>query len=210
MKRGGPAGHAQGSPLKEYLAITGVFIEIGAVIFGGGYTMMPVLERELIRKRGWITMDEVMDYFTIGQITPGIIAVNVATFVGYKRKGVIGGIVATIGLILPGVCLMLLISLFIRRFAEYPVVAHAFTGIRVAVGALILDTVLKLFKGVFKNYKSILICAAAFTLSVVFSLSPVYIVLAAGLAGFLLFPVRRKKTAREGPDSGAKNGGGPQ
>ena len=176
--------------MSEYLEILRAFIVIGATTFGGGYAMMPALERELIQKRGWISADEVMDYFTIAQITPGIIAVNVATFVGCKRRGAAGGIIATIGLILPGVCLMILIALCIKRFAEYPVVRHAFTGIRVAVCALILDTALKLFKGVFKNRRSILIFIAAFALSAVWSLSPAYIILGAGAAGFLLFPAK--------------------
>jgi chromate transporter len=154
--------------------------------------MLPVLERELIKKRGWISMDEVMDYYTIAQITPGIIAVNVATFVGCKRKGPAGGILATAGLVLPGISLMILVSFFIQRFAAYPVVRHAFAGIRIAVCALILDTALKLFKGFFKNIKSIIISVIAFSLSAVFSLSPVYIILGAGLAGFLLFPQRKE------------------
>jgi chromate transporter len=168
-------------------------VVIGATTFGGGYAMLPVLDRELIKKRGWVTMDEVMDYYTIAQITPGIIAVNVATFVGYKRKGVPGGIIATIGFVLPGISLMLLISLFITRFAEYRVVQHAFAGIRIAVCALILDTVLKLGKGFFKNYKSIAIFVIAFALSAVFSVSPVYIILGAGLAGFLFFSPKQEK-----------------
>jgi chromate transporter len=180
--------------VKDYFDLLRAFVVIGATTFGGGYAILPVLDRELIKKRGWITMDEVMDYFTIAQITPGIIAVNIATFVGYRRKGVAGGITATIGLVLPGVSLMLLISLFIQRFAEYKVVQRAFTGIRIAVCALILDTVLKLVKGFFKNYKSILIFVIAFALSVLFSVSPVYIILGAGLAGFLLFsPHSRNK-----------------
>lgn len=196
--------------MKECLSVLRAFIVIGASVFGGGYAMMPALERELIKKRGWVNMDELLDYFTIAQITPGIIAVNVATFVGYKRKGIAGGIIATIGLILPGVCLMLLISLFIRRFAEYPAVRRAFTGIRIAVGALVLDTALKLFRGVFKNYKAVIICAAAFALSAVLSLSPVYIILGAGMAGFLFFPARPGKTAGKGggPHADAKDGEG--
>jgi chromate transporter len=174
--------------LKELLDLFWTFIVIGATTFGGGYSMIPVLERELIKKRGWINMDEVIDYFTISQITPGVIAINVSTFVGYKRKGLAGGIAATIGFMLPGVCIMVLISLFIRRFAEYALVRRAFTGIRVAVGSLILNTVLRLVKGFFKNFKTVIIFIAAFALSAVFSASPVLIILGAGLAGFFLFP----------------------
>ena len=173
--------------MRELLELFRAFIVIGATTFGGGYAIVPVLERELIKKRGWITMDEVLDFFTLAQITPGVIAVNIATFVGCKRKSFIGGAIATTGFVLPGVCLMLIISLFVRRFAEYPLVQHALAGIRLAVCALILDTTIKLFKGFFKNYKSIIISIIAFVLSAVFSVSPMYIILGAGLAGFALF-----------------------
>jgi chromate transporter len=186
--------------MKDLLELLWAFIVVGVTTFGGGYAMVPVLERELIKKRGWVTMDEVMDYFTIAQITPGIIAVNTATFVGFKRKGIAGGIAATVGLILPGVTLMVIIALFIQRFAEYEAVQHAFAGIRIAVGALILDTLVKLFKGVFKNYKAVIIFALAAALSALFSVSPVYIIAGAGLAGFLLFSPKHKNngTAGEG------------
>jgi chromate transporter len=155
--------------------------------FGGGYAMVPVVERELINRKGWTTLDEVMEYYTIAQITPGIIAVNLSTFIGYKRKGPLGGLVGTIGFLLPGLACMIIISLFIRRFTEYPAVQHAFTGIRVAVGALILDTVFKLFKGVFRDKGAIVIFILSLTLEVVLSASPALIILGAGLAGFLLY-----------------------
>ena len=173
--------------MKEFLEIFWAFFIIGSSTFGGGYAMIPVLERELIKKRGWINIDEVMEYFTIAQITPGIIAVNVATFVGCKRKGLFGGIIATIALILPGISLMLIISLFISRFTEYTIVQHAFNGIRIAVAALILDTLIKLFKGLFKDFRPIIIFIIALVLSLVFSISPVLIILGAGIAGFLLY-----------------------
>jgi chromate transporter len=170
-----------------------LFIIIGAGAFGGGYSMLPILERELIKKRGWITMDEVMDYYSLAQITPGVIAVNVSTFVGYKRKGIAGGIVATIGFIVPGVSLMIAASLFISHFAEYELVRNAFFGIRIAVGALILAALIKLVKGSFANIKTTILFIIAFVLSAVFSASPVLIILGAGLAGFFLFPVWRNK-----------------
>jgi len=176
----------------EYLELLWAFIVVGATTFGGGYAAVPVLEREMIKKRGWLTMDEVLDYYTIAQITPGIILINIATFVGCKRKGVPGGIIATISLVLPGLCLMLLISLFIKRFAEYPVVRHAFSGIRLAVCAIILDTTVKLFRGFWKDYKAMIISIVVFVLSAVFSVSPVFIIPVAGLAGFLLYSPRGK------------------
>jgi chromate transporter len=178
--------------VREYLELFWAFNVVGCTTFGGGYAAVPVLEREMIKKRGWLSMDEVLDFYTIAQITPGIILVNIATFVGCKRKGILGGIISTIGLVFPGLCLMLLISLFIRRFAEYPVVQRAFSGIRLAVCALILDTAVKLFKGFWKDYKAMIISIAAFVLSAIFSVSPVYIIPVAGLAGFLLFSPKGK------------------
>jgi chromate transporter len=173
--------------VKGFIDLFLVFVKMGISTFGGGYAMMPVLDRELIKKRQWCTMDEIMDYYTIAQITPGIIAVNVSTFIGYKRKGFFGGIIATVGFVFPGVLIMILISAFIKRFAEYEAVQHAFVGIRVAVGALILDTVLKLFKGVFKDAKAIVIFIIAFVLSAILSASPALIIAGAGAAGFCLY-----------------------
>jgi chromate transporter len=178
--------------VREYLELFWAFIVIGGSAFGGGYAVVPVLEREMIKKRGWLTMDEILDFYTIAQITPGIILINIATFVGYKRRGIPGGIIATIAIALPGVCLMLLISLFIRRFAEYPAVQHAFSGIRLAVCSLILDTTIKLFKGFWKDHKAMIISIIAFVLSAIFSVSPVYVIPVAGLAGFLLFSPKNK------------------
>jgi chromate transporter len=173
--------------VKAYLELILVFLKMGCTTFGGGYAMLPVLERELIKKRGWITMEEVMDYYTIAQITPGIIAVNVSTFVGYKQKGPLGGILATLCFVLPGVALISVIAIFMRNFADHPVVQHAFTGVRVAVGALVLNTVLKLLKGVFKDSKATVIFLAAFVLSAAISASPVLLIAAAGIAGFFLY-----------------------
>jgi chromate transporter len=200
--------------LKTYLELVWTFIKIGASTFGGGYAMIPVLERELIKGKGWISLDEVMDYYTIAQVTPGIIAINVSTFVGYKMKGFIGGIVATVSFIIPGVLLMIIISAFIRRFAGYVLVQHAFAGIRVAVGALILDTVIKLFKGVFRDIKGVAIFVAALALSAALNVSPVYIVAGAGLAGFFLYPRKAapettpKAAPKGGQDKAAKDGKG--
>ncbi|MDR1143384.1 MAG: chromate transporter [Spirochaetaceae bacterium] len=178
--------------MAEWIDLIWTFIKIGASTFGGGYAMVPVLERELIRGKGWITMDEVMDYYTIAQVTPGIIAVNISTFVGWKRKGWRGGILATAGFILPGVILMTAVSLFISRFAEYPAVQHAFAGIRIAVGALILDTIRKLVKGFYRNAPSTAVFIIAFGVSVLAGVSPVYVIIAAGLLGWLLYRFRRK------------------
>jgi chromate transporter len=179
--------------VKDYLDLFLTFLKLGCVTFGGGYAMVPVVDRELIKKRAWTTMDEVMDYYTIAQITPGIIAVNLSTFVGYKRKGPLGGVLATVGFVLPGVTLITIIALFLTNFADIPAVQHAFTGIRVAVGALILDTVIKLVKGVFKDIKAVVIYVIAFALSAIWSASPVLLVVAAGIAGLFLYPPKKRE-----------------
>lgn len=181
--------------MKEYLELFLTFLKMGCITFGGGYAMVPIVERELIKKKGWVAMDEVMDYYTIAQITPGIIAVNLSTFIGYKRKGPLGGILATVGFVLPGVILIITAAFFISSVEEYPVVIHAFTGIRIAVGALILDTVVKMVKGIFKDWKALVVYIAAFVLSVVWGVSPMFIVLGAGLLGLFIFrPGAEKKT----------------
>jgi chromate transporter len=179
--------------MREYADLVWTFIKIGSVTFGGGYAMLPILQRELAEKRGWVSLDELADYFAIGQCTPGIIAVNVSTFIGYKRKGIPGAVAATLGFTLPSLVIITLIAFSLERFSEYPPVRHAFAGIRVAVGALILDAVIKLYKGAVKDRAGVAICAAAFLLSVLLKASPVLIVLSAGLAGFLLYRPRPPK-----------------
>lgn len=200
--------------MREYLDIFVTFMKMGIMTFGGGYAMIPVVERELIKKKGWIPMEEVMDYYTVSQIIPGIIAVNLSTFVGFKRKGIAGGIIAPIGFILPGVTIILLLAIFISNFADIPAVQHAFAGIRIAVGALILDTVLKLVKGVLKDAKALVIYIVVFLLSALpkgllplpaFFRSPVFLVLASGIAGFIIY--RQKKTPPPAPSAGNAEGG---
>lgn len=190
--------------VKEYFDLLLTFLKLGFLTFGGGYAMIPVVERELINKKGWTDMDEVMNYYTIAQITPGIIAVNLSTFIGYKRKGPLGGVLATIGFILPGAVFVLIIAFFLTNFADLPAVKHAFTGIRVAVAALILDTVIKMVKGVFKNRKALVIYLIAFVLSVGwkgFSVSPLWLVLASGAAGLLVFrPAKPRDDSKSGGD----------
>ena len=125
--------------MKELLELYWTFVRIGLVTFGGGYAMLPILERELVDKRHWTTMDELRDYFSIGQCTPGIIAMNVSTFIGEKRKGVKGAVAASVGFLTGPVILILIIAMFISNFAHLEVVQHAFAGIRVCVCVLILQ-----------------------------------------------------------------------
>lgn len=162
------------------------FAKIGAFTFGGGYAMLPMLQREIVEKNKWATEDELLNYFAVGQCTPGIIAVNTATFVGYKEKGISGSIFATLGVIFPSVVIITLISAFIQNFLDYKIVQHAMAGIRVCVFVLIMSSVLKLLKKSVKDIPSILIFSAVLLLSVFTDISSPVFVVAAGIVGLFL------------------------
>ena len=163
-----------------------VFFRMGAVTFGGGYAMLPILRREVVEGKGWCTDEELTDYYAIGQCTPGIIAVNTATFIGFKQRGVLGGIVATFALTLPSLIIIGIIAALLQNFAEFPVVQNAFAGIRVAVCVLILGAVLKLLKSSVVDKLTLIIFLAVFVLATVLDVSPVLFVVAAGLMGALI------------------------
>ncbi len=163
------------------------FFRIGICTFGGGYAMLPMLQRELVEKKGWVTEEEILDYFAIGQCTPGIIAVNTATFVGYKVKKVSGGIIATLGVVAPSVLIITVIAAVLSNFAHIPAVKNAFAGIRVAVCVLIINSVVKLLKKSVVDkitaavYIIVALCAILFS-----KLSPVIFVIAAALLGIIV------------------------
>ena len=127
--------------MKELLDLFLTFARIGGLTFGGGYAMLPMLQKEVVERRGWATNEELMDYYAIGQCTPGIIAVNTATFVGNRTRGAVGGVVATLGVVFPSLVIITIIAAFIRNFADLAVVKNAFAGIRVCVFVLILNAV---------------------------------------------------------------------
>lgn len=176
----------EGFVIKELIELFWVFAKMGAVTFGGGYAMLPIIQREIVEKRGWATEEEVMDYYAIGQCTPGIIAVNTSTFIGYKQKGILGGFVATFGFVFPSLVIITIIAAFIQNFAHLPYVTYAFDGIRACVCALILDAVLKLGKKSIIDKWCVAICVGITVLSVFTSLSPVILVVLAGAAGICI------------------------
>lgn len=182
--------------MKLQLKLFATFAQIGVMTFGGGYAMLPLLQRCVVEKEHWATEEELMDYYAIGQCTPGVIAVNTATFVGKKIGGVLGGIVATLGVVFPSFVIILLIAMFLQNFADIPAVQHAFAGIRVCVFVLVLNAVVKLAKKSVVNLPTAVIFAAVFLLSVFFDLSPVIYVVAAAAAGILLSLFRKKRGER--------------
>ena len=173
-----------------YLDLFATFFRTGACTFGGGYAMLPILQRDVVEKKGWATEEELTDYFAIGQCTPGVIAVNTATFIGYKYKGIPGGIVATLGIVCPSILIITIIALFLRSFADLPAVAHAFAGIRACVCVLIFNAVLKIWKSTVIDLPTALIFITVFLLSVFLGLSPALMVVVVGLVGLGLKRVR--------------------
>ena len=179
------------------------FFKIGAVFFGGGYAMLPLLTREFVDKRGWVADDELNDYFAIGQVTPGLIAVNVATFIGNKRKGIVGGIFATVGLVLAPVIIITLIAAVLTNFAELDVVKHAFSGIRVCVCVLIFSAIMKLWKKSVPDVTALIICIILFLVSAFgdllpIKISPVILVILAAIAGIVIKSICASKKNKGG------------
>ena len=181
--------------MKKYLELFLTFAKVGVCTFGGGYAMLPILQRELVEKKGWATEDQLADYYAVGQCTPGVIAVNTATFVGASQGGVWGGIIATLGVVFPSMVIIILVAAFLRNFMENQWVVHAFNGVRAGVVALILSSVIKLVKGAVKDVPAGIIYVAVLALSAVNLFvptesallsalcSPVALVLIAGVAG---------------------------
>ena len=161
------------------------FCRIGGLTFGGGYAMLPMIQKEIVEEKKWATEEEVLDYYAVGQCTPGIIAVNTATFIGYKVQGIIGAIVATLGVVFPSLIIITIIAALLKNFASYAIIQHAFSGIRVVVIALIISAILKLAKTSIKNSITLIIAILAFISVAFVNLSPIYIVVAAACVGLI-------------------------
>jgi len=170
------------------------FAKIGVMTFGGGMAMLPILQREVVEKRRWATEEELSDYFAIGQCTPGIIAVNTATFVGQKQSGILGGILATIGVVFPSLVIITVLAGVISAFSHLAWVQQAFAGIRICVCVLIFNTVLKLIRKAVVDYKTFLIFLATALLSIFTDLSPVIFVLGAALCGIILKTLEARRS----------------
>ena len=178
--------------MNRYLDLFLTFARMGACTFGGGYAMLPILQREVVERRHWATEDELMDYYAIGQCTPGVIAVNTATFIGYRLYGIPGGVAATAGVISPSLIIITIIAMFIQQFAHLAVVQHAFSGIRIAVCALVLQSVWKMTKKGVVDLPTTAILLVTFAAVAFFGVSPVIMVVLAAAAGILISMVRRR------------------
>lgn len=154
-----------------------IFFRIGAFTFGGGYAMIPILEREFVTERGWITSEDMLNYVAIGQSTPGIIAVNMATFIGYRRRGVPGSAAATLGVITPSLIIISIIAAFISNFSEYVYVQKALAGINIAVAVILVSAVWDLGKKSVTDIVGLALAVIAFLAVVVFNVNSIWLIL---------------------------------
>ena len=172
--------------MNEYLELFLTFAKVGVMTFGGGMAMLPILQREVVEDHHWATEEELMDYYAIGQCTPGIIAVNTATFVGQKRKGTLGGIAATLGMVFPSLVIISILAGLITNVSSVAWVQNAFAGIQVCVCVLIFNAVVKLLKKSVIDKRTSVIFLLVMIGSTLLNLSPVWFVLLAALAGIVL------------------------
>ena len=182
--------------LKSFFELFITFFKIGAVTFGGGYAMLPILERELVEKKAWTTNDDLLDYFAISQATPGVIAVNVSTFIGNKIAGNIGGIIATIGVVCPSLIIITIIATFISNFADIIWVQKALAGINVAVASLLTSSVYKLAKKSVKNLFSLILFLLAFFAIFCFNIGSVLVIIAGAVLGIVVSYFKAKENIK--------------
>lgn len=170
------------------------FAKIGSFTFGGGYAMLPMIKKEVVERHGWASDNEILDYFAISQVTPGVIAVNTATFVGYKIGGLVGAIAATLGVIFPSIVIIAIIAAFLTNFASIPAVVHAFNGIRACVCVLILNAVYNMAKKSVIDIPTAIIFILVAIVAIMSVVSPFILVILAGVLGFIIqyFKLRKK------------------
>ena len=169
------------------------FAKIGVLTFGGGMAMLPMLQRELVENKKWVTEEEILDYYAIGQCTPGIIAVNTATFVGRKRRGFFGGLAATLGVVFPSLVIITIIAAFLANFADIPAVKNAFAAIRICVCVLVINAVIKLVKKTVIDLPTAILYVVVTAAATIFSISPIIYVVGCALAGILIKNLGVKK-----------------
>ena len=179
--------------MKLLLEMFLAFAKVGVMTFGGGYAMLPILQREIVENKHWATEEELMDYFAIGQCTPGVIAVNTATFIGHKNKGILGGVFATLGVVFPSIVIITWLAGVIDAFSHVVWVQHAFGGIRVCVCVLILNAIVKLLQKAVVDIPTFLIFLAVTAGALFLNISSVIFVLLAAAIGILLKALGGKK-----------------
>ncbi|MCH5191806.1 MAG: chromate transporter [Oscillospiraceae bacterium] len=179
--------------VKKLLSLFLAFAKIGVLTFGGGLTMLPLLTREIVAKRKWATEEQLLDYYAVGQCTPGIIAVNTATFIGYSQAGVMGGIFATVGMVTPSLIIIIAVAAVLQQFMEYQIVASALMGIRAVVCALLMHTVITLARKSLVDIIAAMIFIIGIVLSFVFDVTPILTVIVGAVIGILINKFREAR-----------------
>ncbi|MBQ4545135.1 MAG: chromate transporter [Oscillospiraceae bacterium] len=179
--------------LRELIKLFFIFFRIGAFTFGGGYAMIPILEREFVTDRGWITSEDMLNYVAIGQSTPGIIAVNMATFIGHRRYGFLGALFSTVGVITPSLIIISIIAAFISNFSEYIYVRKALSGINIAVAVILTSAVLDLGKKSICDIIGLALAIISFVAVVVFDVNSIWLILFALIVGIAVKGGRKTK-----------------
>lgn len=179
--------------VKKLLLLFLTFAKIGSMTFGGGLTMLPLLTKEIVEKHKWVTEEQLLDYYAVGQCTPGIIAVNTATFIGYYQAGVLGGIFATIGMVTPSIIIIIAVTALLQHFMEYQIVASALMGIRAVVCALLSHTVITLAKKSLVDIVTVILFIVGLVLSFVFDITPIISVIIGGVCGVIIGKIKEAR-----------------
>ena len=183
--------------MKKVFELFYTFFKIGLFTFGGGYAMLPIIEREVVDKHKWSSKEEVLDIFSMSQCTPGVIAVNAATFIGNKIGGIIGALFATLGVVTPSTIIITIIAAFFSNVAEKEYVIHAFGGVRIVVAALILKTCINMFKSAIRSSLQLGVAIASFLTVTFLGASPIIVVIVSGLFGLFFLKLPKDKEADE-------------
>lgn len=183
--------------IRKYFSLYLSFFKIGIMTFGGGLAMLPMLKRETVDKHGYVTEEEILDYYAIGQCTPGIIAVNCATFIGNKEAGFLGALAATLGVITPSVIIIIIIAALLDQFMDNSYVLHALSGIRIIVCALVLNSVISMARKSMKDLAAVFVFSFALFLGLFTPLPTVITVILGAVSGIVIKVLQEKYKDRE-------------
>lgn len=183
--------------MKDLWLLFITFCRIGAFTFGGGYAMLPMIQKEIVDNRKWAAEEDIINYYAIGQCTPGVIAVNTATFIGYNKKGILGAVFATAGVVMPSIIIIMVIAAFIQNFADIPAVQYAFSGIRVAVVVLILNAIVKLWKAGVKGVKGVVIFLCTIAASLLLKIPTALIIVIIIAMALIIEAFQQRREARK-------------
>ena len=179
--------------LKTLWQVFASFFRIGAFTFGGGYAMIPLIQNEAVERRGWVTDEDILDIIAIAESTPGPIAINSATFVGYRAAGVLGSVCATLGVVLPSFVVILLISFVLKLFQDIKAVQYAFAGIRAGVLALLCKSLWTMYKKSPKGWAAYIVMAGAFVLTAIFDINVIFVIIGCAVFGLITASLMKKK-----------------